>query len=111
MTGINRRVWLVAMGLCLFALVGLTGCAPAVGDSCSVNSDCPTAAFCDTSSPGGYCTIQDCRPGECPAQSVCVRFDDRNSYCLQSCSSDEDCRSGYACRTEPDRPRYCYVAP
>jgi hypothetical protein len=35
---------------------------------------------------------------DCPAGSVCV--DVRDGSCQQSCTTNQDCREGYACRGE-----------
>jgi len=76
----------------LLALVAIAaavaGCTHHIGDSCTQNVDCSPLGdrFCDTSAPGGYCTIQDCDVREDPqgnlvdsctdadGNSVCVRF-------------------------------------
>lgn len=111
----HRRLVPLPFGLlCLLALAlapTLTGCAPAVGDACTVNGDCPNGSICDSTVPGGYCTIPDCRAEQCPGTSVCVTFREEESYCMQTCSSDEDCREGYTCREAAERPRFCYIAP
>jgi hypothetical protein len=65
------------LALCFF--VGgfaLSGCGHEIGDSCHVNTDCSAAGdrFCDTSAPGGYCTIEGCDLNNCPGGSVCIRF-------------------------------------
>lgn len=97
----------------LVALVGLA-CSPQIGDECVVSTDCSvtTQRLCDTSQPGGYCTVFNCEPGSCPDDSLCVSFhsaasgtfcagrDDRfqRPFCMAPCGSDGDCRSGYVCR-------------
>jgi hypothetical protein len=92
----------------------LAGCKPEIGDDCSVSTDCSSTGdrLCDTTQPGGYCTIFNCEPGTCPEEAICVGFatsssklcqdpqsEDRlqRTYCLRSCDSDGDCRSGYEC--------------
>lgn len=67
--------------------------------------------MCDTSQPGGYCTVFNCEPGTCPDDSVCVSFHNSASgsfcseiadrfqrpFCMAPCSGDGDCRGGYSC--------------
>lgn len=69
---------------------------------------------CDTTFPGGYCTIFDCAPGSCPDEAECIAFQSVVSQapecssaiarprllraaCMLNCSSDADCRAGYVC--------------
>ncbi len=54
----------------------LLGCDAEIGDSCSVNVDCSTSGdrVCDTSQPGGYCTVEGCSASSCPSGSRCVAF-------------------------------------
>jgi hypothetical protein len=109
--------WL-ARGLLTAALA--LGCTPQIGDKCTVSTNCSTTGdrLCDVTQPDGYCTKFNCEPGSCPEDSVCVNFgttlsiiDDyagscspsqgnspyKRSFCMANCSSDSDCRSGYAC--------------
>ena len=84
--------------LILFGFAGLyAGCAPQVGDACSSNLDCGTQVTCDLSQPGGYCTVQNCLPGNCPDESVCVTFDNGENWCMAMCGSADDCRDDYQC--------------
>jgi hypothetical protein len=113
-----KRVW-------LFPFVGLLsnlalGCKVEIGDECTTAADCsqeePRLCLTDVLEgfPGGYCTIFNCEPGSCPAEAVCVGYrtslsdtpecsgalsDTRleRTFCMRSCSSSSDCRSGYAC--------------
>ena len=108
--------------LALFALVamGAAGCKAKIGDSCSLSTDCSATGdrLCDTSQPGGYCTLFNCEPGRCPDEAVCVAFrvvadgtdatcDDpqrwarfERSFCERTCGSNSDCRAGYTCANE-----------
>ncbi|MBX3126983.1 MAG: hypothetical protein KF718_09715 [Polyangiaceae bacterium] len=100
--------------LLLTLLLGLYGCKPEIGDECSVSTDCSNAGdrLCDTTQPGGYCTIFNCEPGTCPEEAACVSFKItpstacpdpqtggrlRRTFCMRNCSSDGDCRGGYRC--------------
>ncbi len=101
------------------------GCKPQIGDDCTVSTNCSTTGdrLCDITQPGGYCTTFNCEPGSCPDNSVCVNFgtnlslvvDDmhepvkecrpsqanspyKRSFCMANCSSNSDCRDGYACQ-------------
>jgi hypothetical protein len=109
------------------------GCAPKIGDSCSVSTDCSVNGdrLCDTTQPGGYCTVFNCQPDSCPGNSVCVAFRDsscgevsgravrfQRTFCMASCDSNGDCRAGYTCRdvgvqivdTNPSNGNVCAVA-
>jgi serine protease len=67
-----------------------------VGAACTGQAQCP-GGFCATNYPGGYCT-QDCTIQNCPAGSKCYLFENATAaYCLASCSSPSDCRTGYTC--------------
>lgn len=112
----------------------LGACGKDIGDECIVNSDCSDdgSRQCDTSSRGGYCTIQGCDYATCPDGSACIRFFTGNfsnkmcsqpsecsldelcslrgfcvprssevRFCMKTCSSNGDCRSGYECRDVP----------
>jgi hypothetical protein len=102
-------------------MLALSGCTPKIGDKCVLSTDCSTAGdrLCDTSQPGGYCTIFNCTGDHCPDKAACLMFEgavpgcaytDRGvprtgrSFCVAQCSSNADCREGYICadpRTAP----------
>ena len=109
--GSSARVALVALS----AAFG-TGCAPQIGDECETSVDCSQGGerLCDITQPGGYCTVFNCEPDGCPDDSVCVAFAAQQSslpecsvgdglsrfarsFCMASCGSNGDCRSGYDC--------------
>ena len=75
----------------------LIGCGAKIGDECSSSVDCGLSQVCDTSQPGGYCTARDCAVDSCPDDSVCIKFDTKESYCMAVCYNDDDCRSDYVC--------------
>jgi hypothetical protein len=101
----------------VFALAAASlGCAPGIGDECETSVDCSQGGerLCDITQPGGYCTIFNCEPGDCPDDSVCIAFGAQpsavaacdqsdglsrfaRSFCMATCSSGGDCRSGYDC--------------
>jgi hypothetical protein len=98
-------------GLCALTLAG---CTPSIGDHCNLSTDCSLTGNlqCDTSMPGGYCTIFNCGPNTCPNGNACYLFhanvqgcpySDRepsrtgHSFCMKDCKSTSDCRSGYEC--------------
>lgn len=104
------RAQLIATALALVALA--FGCKPKIGDSCTSSSDCSVQAdrLCDTTQPGGYCTLFNCEPGTCPEdESLCVAFHDtlcddplrtprfQRTFCMARCKDDSDCRAEYAC--------------
>jgi hypothetical protein len=93
----------------------LLGCTPKIGNSCNLSTDCSQLGdrLCDTSEPGGYCTIFNCEPDQCP-NSVCVAFDPsldpacgstnggrwprfETTFCMAPCNSNGDCRDEYEC--------------
>jgi hypothetical protein len=112
MPRLSQTLWL----LCALVAVA-AGCKPKIGDDCRISTDCSAAAdrLCDITAPGGYCTVYNCEPGTCPEdESLCVEFGGQRSpiakcldkqspspyaraFCMQTCDSDSDCRSGYSC--------------
>jgi hypothetical protein len=103
----------------------LTGCTPSIGDSCALSTDCATdgTRVCDTSEPGGYCTVLNCTGNElgslCPDNAICVEFFPNLQGCPVSvrstsrvaiaecrniCTSDSDCRTDYYCRSPQSPP-------
>jgi hypothetical protein len=85
-----------------------------VGAPCTWNVEC-TSGLCTpeqgTSGPtywtGGSCT-QDCASADCPSGATCMHFESDGSFCVASCATSSDCRSGYICNTDlpglPDLP-------
>lgn len=112
----TRHDLLLLSGALLLSLAALAGCTPKIGDACTTSTDCSATGgrLCDTTEPGGYCTIFNCEPGSCPSEAHCVAFKDQISqaaacqnpqgsarlertFCMAKCSKDSDCRSGYKC--------------
>jgi len=93
------------------ALLFFSGaCSTSIGDECTTSLDCPSGTFCDTTSPDGYCLSSGCESnGDCVEDGVCIHFDDFTSYCLLGCSSKDDCRDGYACRSDLGPDKFCYI--
>jgi hypothetical protein len=105
--GLRRLVWLAAAALLALA----SGCAPKIGDKCTVSTDCSVSGdrLCDSTQPGGYCTVFNCEPNACPDDSLCVAFNEptcsspaqsvrfERTFCMATCESDGDCRAGYKC--------------
>ena len=95
---LRRLVWLVAA--VLLALVA--GCAPKIGDKCTVSTDCSVTGdrLCDSTQPSGYCTVFNCEPNACPDDSLCVAFKEptcaapaqsvrfTRTFCMATCESD-----------------------
>jgi len=105
------------------ALLSLVGCKPKIGNKCANSVDCSQLGdrLCDTTQPGGYCTIFSCEPDTCP-DSICVGFntdidpacgalDDvrpprfERTFCMKPCDDDSDCRAaeGYVCALPSER--------
>ncbi len=99
-----------ALGLFLAAAALLVGCRPEVGDSCKISTDCSITGdrLCDTSQPGGYCTIFNCEAGSCPDEAICVEFHGTaerfaRRFCVRYCEGASDCRAGYVCVDPSER--------
>jgi hypothetical protein len=96
-------------------LLALSGCTADIGDACSTSTNCSSSGdrACDTTSPGGYCTIFNCEPDTCPSEAGCIAFRQQVSlnpackdptdtrmmrtFCMVHCSDNSDCRNGYVC--------------
>ncbi len=107
-----RIAWVFPLATLLLG----AGCAPKIGKSCTLSTDCSQLGdrLCDTTQPGGYCTIFNCEPDTCP-EAVCVGFDSQidpacgatqasqaarfeRTFCMKGCNDDSDCRDGYKCQ-------------
>jgi hypothetical protein len=96
-----RSCTLVLFVLFVGLSVGLAaGCGASIGDGCTSNVDCSRLGdrFCDTASPGGYCTVEGCDDGTCPDEATCIRFltPRLDKPCVPSaaasaCAADERC--------------------
>jgi hypothetical protein len=85
------------------------GCGEDIGDACTTSSQCESGQLCDTTLPGGYCTVKQCLFTGCPESSLCVSFTDFDSYCMLLCSDDSDCRDGYSCIQETEETHFCGI--
>ena len=107
-----------------FALLSV-GCDSSIGDSCRIASDCSPYGdrICDSTSPGGYCTVAGCDWDTCPTDSVCVRFYSgsiENRSCTREtedkqggtndCSPDEVCTIYGKCSPSAAESRYCMLS-
>lgn len=116
----SMRKLAVGFGVCCLALVAL-GCAPKIGDDCTSSTDCSINGdrLCDTTQPGGYCTVFNCEPDTCPEEAQCVAFDMQidpacydpqhwgrfeRTFCMLRCDNNGDCRSGYLCSDMAQQP-------
>lgn len=105
-----------ALLLNLVVLMGaVVACQPKIGDDCTRGTDCSTSGTrsCDTSMPGGYCTVANCEADSCPEEAACIAFTmspstlqecvdigeirGLRSFCMRRCTSQDDCRGGYEC--------------
>ncbi len=110
----------------VFALGGFValgaGCGDEIGDGCSISSECSNRGnrFCDTTQPGGYCTIIGCDHGTCPDEAVCVRFfpvgpvpesapcdHAAEDISTDDCGFDELCTLGDYCAPRTAEIRFC----
>jgi hypothetical protein len=74
------------------------------GSPCTDSSQCNGGANaeCLTDAqgwPGGYCVINACSAGSCPAGSECFETTDGSTLCLKTCTGTGQCAAGYACHT------------
>ena len=109
---------LTLLALYLAGAMLALGCKPQIGDECTVSTNCSISGdrLCDITQPGGYCTVFNCSAGTCPADSLCLNFGTslspvdgcatssgtspyQRSFCMATCSSNGDCRGGYACKS------------
>lgn len=98
----------------LLASPALVGCTPQIGNKCTSSTDCSLRGdrLCDTTQPGGYCTIFNCEPGTCPDEAQCVAFNNtidpvctdpriplrfQRTFCMKRCEKGGDCRNDYVC--------------
>lgn len=94
--------------LVLACVLLLSACAAEIGDECLNSTDCSPEGdrICDFAQAGGYCTIKNCAPDQCPDDALCVRFGDEprfeRTYCMAACSGGSDCRDGYTCTAADD---------
>ncbi|HWO19514.1 MAG TPA: hypothetical protein VNO30_12090 [Kofleriaceae bacterium] len=100
--------------------LGALGCGKEIGDECLIGSDCSPNGDrqCDSSSKGGYCTVQGCDVSTCPEEAVCVRFftgSFTNKPCdpvtedagADACSLDELCSLAGNCVPRSSEIRFC----
>jgi hypothetical protein len=103
--------------LAISAMVA-SGCARKVGDECTTAADCnPNGTrSCDSSQPGGYCTIQGCNETSCPDESACIRYFPAQYLtkpCTPTpppatgCAADEFCLPEGLCAQLSQELRYC----
>jgi hypothetical protein len=93
---VNQRT--LAAGAALLLLCACHGSGAGVGGACKTDSDCSGSLTCKTDAngyPGGLCTA-DCSSKACTTGNLCTTVSGQ-SICLQACSKDTDCRTGYAC--------------
>ncbi len=77
-----------------------------MGAVCKADADCGLGETCETSVPGGYCTVASCG-GTCPGSAVCVGREfvaAGTSACLRTCTYDAatcasiQCEKGQQCQ-------------
>jgi hypothetical protein len=105
----NMRSTIVfTLAFCLAVALAACG-ATNVGGGCSSASDCAQTgqdggtvirAVC-LNTPGGYCSVPCNTAGSdagCPSGSMCAVYPSGSSTnCIQLCTMQSDCRSGYNC--------------
>ena len=89
--------------LVAIAFLFLVACGKGVGvgSPCTVNGDCNSGQYCNTSVPGGYCTrgcsFEGNQLQECPAGSVCTGFGSNTLVCAVICTGANECRENFEC--------------
>ncbi len=89
-------------------VAALTACGPLVtaGEACTTRQDCPPSYSCfltelgGSQVPGGFCSrgcLAEADTRNCPAGTVCTAFGGATLVCSPECTSDAQCRAGYAC--------------
>ncbi len=93
-------------GICSSA----TSSAGTVGQACTARSAVCGAGVCRDDWPGGYCTDLCVDDSYCETGSICIydRFADV-SFCVRSCTSVAQCRTGYRCYALPSLNRVCVL--
>jgi hypothetical protein len=94
-----------------------SGCARKIGDECTTAADCnPNGTrSCDSSQPGGYCTIQGCDQTSCPDEAACIRYFPAQyltkpcdpTAVPNGCAADEFCLPEGLCAQLSQELRYC----
>jgi hypothetical protein len=106
----SGAIWLV----CALAAGAACEGGTRIGAPCQLDAHCGQeqgfALVCQTSVPGGSCTLRDCTPddpatpedeslGSCPASARCVRDGIRPRYlCRLACWTPADCRPIWDCQ-------------
>lgn len=79
--------------------VAKVGASAGTGAACGANAQC-NSGLCLTGADfaGGYCSSA-CggHLAECESGSACLQVPSGTSFCMKVCTSDGDCREGYAC--------------
>ena len=101
----NLRMFIYFLNILIACL--LFACKGDIGSECVADAQCQSGQTCDLISEGGYCTLPDCREGECPGDSVCVIFENDDRYCMAKCQQSDDCRDGYICDKELGPDPFC----
>lgn len=122
LTRLGRPGLLLGLGL---AIAFAPGCDEEIGDACEFNVDCSSMGerLCDRSSPGGYCTIENCSAEACPKEAHCIAFYPvafLNTPCdpltedladpdlaTNECTPDEKCISSGFCVSRASARRFC----
>jgi hypothetical protein len=95
----------------------VSGCARKIGDECTTAADCnPNGTrACDSSQPGGYCTVQGCDQTSCPDEAACIRYFPAQyltkpcdpTMIPDGCAADELCLPEGLCAALSQELRYC----
>jgi hypothetical protein len=89
--------------------VALAACGPTVGDACTTNGDCGQGTCLQgATAPGGYCSLT-CQGngGNCPNGSACDSSQGAQGFCRRTCTTAQDCRTGYTCTGTQGNTRIC----
>ncbi|MDI1437422.1 hypothetical protein [Polyangium sorediatum] len=93
---------------------GLLGTPCIVPSDCAANAKDPACLQDWLGFPDGYCTEWcDLAAQDCPGDGHCadLGFGSVHGICLDGCTTDADCRSGYACVDEGYPTKVCRQGP
>ncbi|MDH5491620.1 MAG: hypothetical protein OEY14_06685 [Myxococcales bacterium] len=83
-----------------------------IGAACVADTECSGIdSICLSDWPGGYCS-QGCLTSECPTDTACLSVSSggmSRSLCVQSCTTDDQCRiaEAYSCQILAFGQGYC----
>ena len=90
----DHEISRLTLGILAAALLGVaSGCGRDIGAACTASINCSQMGdrVCDTSMPGGYCSVFSCEPDTCPTEAACIAFRQWPSA-VSACEDPSDTR-------------------